>query len=201
MVVYSAGAGDPGPLALIGAAVSRHGRRLRVLLFRPEPGRGRGARAVRHGGGALMDAARVAPVVAIAAGAAAVWLVPGLDPRPRPARRPARGRGRLGRSGPGTAARILLLCLGEAFAVGLGTAAPVLGVLAQPLIAALVVGTEDRTAFALAAVAATAAAGGVLLFRHTLVPLLVVAALAAVFVLALAGLEAWLRRRFSGDHA
>ncbi len=144
-----------------------------------------------------MDAARAAPVAAIAAGAAVVWLVPGLDPL----------LGVLvavlgvvvaasyltGRGGPYT-----VLCLGEAFAVGLGTAAPALGVLAQPLIAALVVGIEDRRGLLLTAVAATLAAGGVLLLRHTLAPLLIVAAGGAVFVLAIGGLEAWLRSRYSG---
>ena len=201
VVVYSAGAGDPGHLALIGAAVRRHGRRLRVLLLPAQPGRGRGARAVRHGGGALMDAARVAPDRGHRRRGGRGLARARPRPRPRRARGPARGRSRLGLLDRVRRPVSCVLCLGEAFAVGLGTAAPVLGVLAQPLIAALVVGTEDRTAFALAAVAATAAAGGVLLFRHTLVPLLVVAALAAVVVLALAGLEAWMRRRFSGEHA
>jgi len=144
-----------------------------------------------------METSRAAPVVAIAVGAAAVWLVPGLDPV-LGALVALLGAGTAWAVWTGYGGPILVLCLGETFAVGLGTAAPVLGVLAQPLIAALVVGTENRTAFALAAVAATAAAAGVLLFRHTLVPLLLVAALAAVFLLALAILEAWLRRRFSG---
>lgn len=145
-----------------------------------------------------MDAARLAPIGAVAAGAAAVWLVPGLDPL----------LGLLvavlgavvawahwtGYGGP-----YLVLCMGEAFAVGLASVAPALGVLAQPLIAALVLGTEDRRGLLLAAGAATAAAAGVLFLRHTLVPLLVLAAAVAVFVLALAGLEVWMRGRFSGD--
>ncbi|MEN6341444.1 MAG: hypothetical protein ABFC89_02685 [Methanospirillum sp.] len=144
-----------------------------------------------------MDAARVAPVVAIVAGAAAVWLVPGLDPLLG---------GLVAVLGAVVAVSFLtdrgglyvVLCMGEAFAVGLAVAAPVLGVLAQPLVAALVVGTDDRQGFLLAAGAATVAAGAVLLVRHTLAPLLVVAVAAAVVVLALLGLEAWLKRRFAG---
>ncbi|MEN6517729.1 MAG: hypothetical protein ABFC38_05995 [Methanospirillum sp.] len=144
-----------------------------------------------------MDAARVAPVAAVAAGAAAVWLVPGLDPLlgvlVALLGAVAAGSFLTGYGGP-----YLVLCLGEAFAVGLAVAAPVLGVVAQPVIAVLVVGTGDRRGLLLAAGAATIAAAGMLLVRHTLVPLLVVAAAAAVFVLALAGLEAWVRARFSG---
>ncbi len=144
-----------------------------------------------------MDAARLAPVAAVVAGAAAVWLVPGLDPL----------LGLLvallggavawahwtGDRGP-----YLVLCLAEAFAVGLASAAPLLGVLAQPLVAALVLGTGDRGALVLGGAAATLAAAAVFLFRNTLVPLLALVAVGAVLVLGLAGLEAWLRGRFSG---
>ena len=144
-----------------------------------------------------MDPARLAPVAAVVAGAAAVWLVPGLDP----------ALGLLvallggavawahwtGYRGP-----YLVLCLGEAFAVGLASAAPLLGVLAQPLVAALVLGTEDRAGLALGATAATLGSAAVLLFQNTLVPLLALVAVGAVLVLGLVGLEAWLRGRFSG---
>ncbi len=143
-----------------------------------------------------MDAARVAPVVAVAAGAAAVWLVPGLDPL-LGVLVAVLGVVVAAASLTGYGGPYLVLCLGEAFAVGLAVATPVLGVLAQPVIAVLVVGTEDRRGLLLGAGAATVAAGAMLLVRNTLVPLLVVAAAAAVFVLALAGLEAWIRARFS----
>lgn len=147
-----------------------------------------------------MDAARAAPVAAVAAGAAAVWFVPGLDPLlgllVALLGAAAAWSYLAGYGGP-----YLLLCLGEAFAVGLAASSPVLGVLAQPPIAALVVGTEDRPGLLLAAGAATLVAGAMLLFRHTLVPLLVLGAACAVVVLALAGLEAWVRGRFSGGSA
>ncbi len=144
-----------------------------------------------------MDGARLAPVAAVVAGAVAVWLVPGLDPL----------LGLLvallggavawahwtGDRGP-----YLVLCLGEAFAVGLASAAPLLGVLAQPLVAALVLGTEDRAGLALGGAGATLGAAAVLLVQNTLVPLLALVAVGAVLVLGLVGLEAWLRGRFSG---
>jgi hypothetical protein len=144
-----------------------------------------------------MDAARLAPVAVVGAGAVAVWLVPGLDPLlgllVALLGAAVAGAYLAGYGGP-----YLLLCLGEAFAVGLAAAAPVLGVLAQLPIAALVMGTGDRAGLLIGAGAATLAAGAMLLAPHTLVPLLVLAAAGAVFVLVLAGLEAWVRGRFSG---
>ncbi len=144
-----------------------------------------------------MDLARVAPVAAIVAGGAAVWLVPGLDPLLGLLVAVLGGVVAWG-AWTGYGGPYLLLCLGEAFAVGLASAAPVLGVLAQPFVAALVLGTEDRTGLLLGASAATAGAAVMLLFRHTLLPLLGLAAVAAVLVLGLAAFEAWMRGRFSG---
>ena len=144
-----------------------------------------------------MDAARFAPVAAVVAGAAAVWLVPGLDPL-LGLLVAVLGAAVAWAHWTGYGGPYLVLCMGEAFAVGLGSAAPLLGVLAQPLIAVLVIGTEDRTGLALGGLAATLAAAAVLFFRHTLVPLLALVAVAAVLVLVLAALEAWMRRRFSG---
>ena len=144
-----------------------------------------------------MDAARLAPVAAVVAGAAAVWLVPGLDPL-LGLLVAVLGAAVAWAHWTGYGGPYLVLCMGEAFAVGLGSAAPLLGVLAQPLIAVLVIGTEDRTGLALGGLAATLAAAAVLFFRHTLVPLLALVAVAAVLVLVLAALEAWMRRRFSG---
>ena len=144
-----------------------------------------------------MDPARLAPVAAVVAGAVAVWLVPGLDPALGLVVALLGGAVAWahweGHRGP-----YLVLCLGEAFAVGLASAAPLLGVLAQPLVAALVLGTEDRAGLALGGAGATLGAAGVLLFQNTLVPLLALVAVGAVLVLGLVGLEAWLRGRFSG---
>ena len=144
-----------------------------------------------------MDAARAAPVAAVVAGAAAVWLVPGLDPL-LGLLVAVLGAAVAWAHWTGYGGPYLVLCMGEAFAVGLGSAAPLLGILAQPLIAVLGIGTEDRTGLALGGLAATLAAAAVLFFRHTLVPLLALVAVAAVLVLVLAALEAWMRRRFSG---
>ena len=57
----------------------------------------------------------------------------------------------------------LLLCLGEAFAVGLGIASLVLGVLFQPAIAGMLC-DDDRTALIVGGSTAIVAAAGVLSF-------------------------------------
>jgi hypothetical protein len=145
-----------------------------------------------------MEYERAIPVAVIAVFAAAVWFVPGLDPIV----------GVLvavlglvvaasvlgGYGGP-----YLAFCLGEAFAVGLGTATPLLGVLVQPLVAYLAIGHEDRQGLVLGATAATLAAGAVFLYRDTLAPLLLVVAVGAAAVLAFVLVEAWMRARYSGE--
>jgi hypothetical protein len=144
-----------------------------------------------------MDWTRAAPIAAVGAGTAAVWLVPGLDPY-LGLLVALLGAVVAGAVWTGYGGPYAVLCFGEAFAVGLASAAPVLGVLAQPLIAVLVLGTGDRTGLLLGAGAATAGAAAMLLFRHTLLPLLGLVAVAAVLVLVLALAEAWVRGRFSG---
>lgn len=145
-----------------------------------------------------MRPGRIAAIAAVGAGVIALWLVPGLDPV-LGVMATFLGAAALGAYWTGYGGPFLALALAEAFAVGLGAAEPVLAVLAQAPIAALVVGPGDRTALLLGAGAAVLAAAPVLLFRHTLVPLLGLVAAAAVAVAALLALEAWLRRRVSGD--
>ena len=65
----------------------------------------------------------------------------------------------------------LLLCLGEAFAVGLGSASLVLGVLFQPAIAGMLC-DDDRTSLIVGGSTAIVAAAGVLVFRQPLFLLL-----------------------------
>lgn len=98
----------------------------------------------------------------------------------------------------GTGGRCLALCLGEAFAVALGTANPLLGVLIQPAIAGIVIGGEDKRGLVMGAVIITISAGAVLLVRHTLLPLLALVAGVAVVALSLVGIEAWVQRQLSG---
>ena len=93
--------------------------------------------------------------------------------------------------------RYLLLCLGEAFAIGLGLIVPALGVLVQPCLVLLVVGLEDRTLLALSALAATALAAVFVFLRQTLVPLLVGVLALALLAALLLGLEAWAARRLA----
>lgn len=92
----------------------------------------------------------------------------------------------------------LALCLGETFAVALGTASPLLSVLIQPAIAGIVIGGEDRRGLVLGVVLVTVSAGAVLLVRHTLLPLLAFVAGVAVIALCLIGIEAWVQRQLSG---
>lgn len=92
----------------------------------------------------------------------------------------------------------LALCLGETFAVALGTASPLLGVLIQPAIAGIVIGGEDQGGLVLGAVIITLSAGAVLLVRHTMLPLLALVAGVAVVALCLVGIEAWMQRQLSG---
>jgi hypothetical protein len=92
----------------------------------------------------------------------------------------------------------LALCLGEAFAVALGTVNPLLGVLFQPAIAGMVIGVEDRRKLVMGAVIITVSAGAVLLVRHMLLPLLALVVGIAVVALCLMGIEAWVQRQLSG---
>ncbi|NLX50178.1 MAG: hypothetical protein GXY82_10005 [Methanospirillum sp.] len=147
-----------------------------------------------------VDRVRVAAVGLVALAAAGVWLVPGLDPLLGAVVLLLGGAlAWLAWSGHGD--RYLLLCTGEAFALGIGLALPVLAVLAQPFLAALAVGTGDRAALVAGGGAATLLAAGFVLAGETLLALLaLVAALAAVAV-TLAGLEAWAARRLAGGAA
>lgn len=92
----------------------------------------------------------------------------------------------------------LALCLGEGFAVALGAASPLLGLLIQPAIAGIVIGGEDRRGLLVGAVIITVSAGIALQVRHTLLPLLALVAGAAVVVICLTGVEAWVQRQLSG---
>lgn len=147
-----------------------------------------------------METARVVAVVAVGAGALACWLVPGFNPA-LGALALALGGAALWSFWRDPYGPVMTLALGEAFAVAIGLAAPVLAVLAQPVIAAFAVGARDRQGLVLASVAATLAAAAVLLFSHTLLPLLALVAGGAVAVTALAGVEGWLRRRYAGAPA
>lgn len=90
----------------------------------------------------------------------------------------------------------LLLCLGEAFAVAVGTVTPVLGVLFQPVIAGMLCG-DDRTSLIIGGATTIMAAAGVLLFRDVLSLLLALLLVSAGMVLGLMGCETWMRHRFS----
>jgi hypothetical protein len=93
----------------------------------------------------------------------------------------------------------LLLCLGEAFAVGLGTASLVLGVLFQPAIAGMLC-DDDRTALIVGGSTAIVAAAGVLVFRQPLFLLLALLVVSVCMAAGLIGFDAWMRRRLSsGD--
>lgn len=95
----------------------------------------------------------------------------------------------------------LLLCLGEAFAVGLGAASLVLGVLFQPAIAVMLC-DDDRTALIVGGSTATVAAAGVLVYRQPLFLLLALLAVSVCMAAGLVGFDAWMRRRLSsGDLA
>ena len=79
----------------------------------------------------------------------------------------------VGRHGPdGIWWPVLLLCLGEAFAVALGTASPALGVLFQPVIAGMLC-SDDRTSLIVGGATTLMAAAVVLVFHSTLSLLLV----------------------------
>ncbi len=90
----------------------------------------------------------------------------------------------------------LFLCLGEAFAVAIGTASPVLGVLFQPAIAGMLC-DDDMTSLLVGGSTTLLAAAGVLVLRQP--PLLLFAGIVASVCVA-AGLivfDVWMRRRFS----
>jgi len=72
----------------------------------------------------------------------------------------------------GYGGRFLLLCLGEAFAVGLGTETPVLGIAFQPVIAGIVCG-ENRMSLLVGGVSMTVFSAGVLLFRFVATSLVI----------------------------
>ena len=101
----------------------------------------------------------------------------------------------------GYGGQYLLLCLCEAFAIGLGTASLVLGVLFQPAIAAMLC-DDDRTSLIVGGSTTIMAAAGVFIFSQPLLllPLLLVVSMG--MVAGLLGFDAWMRHRFSsGDMA
>lgn len=147
-----------------------------------------------------MDRFRVGLAAVFGLAAVAAWLVPGGDVAVL-VLVALLAAAVIGTVWSGYGGPYLALAIGEACAVALGTAVPVLGVLVQPAIAALVVGTGDRTALALAAAGATAGAAGVVLFRHTLLPLLAAVAGVAVLAIVLIGFEAWVVRRLARSDA
>jgi hypothetical protein len=93
----------------------------------------------------------------------------------------------------------LLLCIGEAFAVGLGTASPLLGVLFQPAIAVMLC-DDDRVSLVIGGSTTVIAAAGVLVFREPLFLLLVLLVVSASVVAGLIGFDGWLRRRLSSGY-
>ena len=95
----------------------------------------------------------------------------------------------------------LALALGEACAVALGLATPVLGILVQPAIAALVASTDDIHGFLAVSVVMIAASGTILFLRHTLVPLLALIGIVVLVALGVLGVETWIRRRLAGGTA
>lgn len=101
----------------------------------------------------------------------------------------------------GYGGQYLFLCLGEAFAVAIGVASPLLGVLFQPAIAGMLC-DDDMTSLLVGGSTALLAAAGVLVIRQP--PFLLLAGIVASVCVA-AGLmvfDVWVRRRFSpGDTA
>lgn len=93
----------------------------------------------------------------------------------------------------------LVLCLGEAFAVSLGTANPLLGVLFQPVIAGMIC-SSDRSSLALGMMVVAGVAVGVVVFRLTLLLLLALVVVSAGIFIGWMIFEAWTSRQLSsGD--
>lgn len=93
----------------------------------------------------------------------------------------------------------LLLCIGEAFAVGLGTAFPLLGVLFQPALAVMLC-DDDRMSLIVGGSTTFIAAAGILVFHEPLFLLLVLLVVSASVVAGLIGFDGWLRRRLSSGY-
>jgi hypothetical protein len=93
----------------------------------------------------------------------------------------------------------LFLCLSEAFAVGVGTASLVLGVLFQPAIACMLC-DDDRTSLVVGGSTTLLAAVGVLVYRQPIFLILALLAASTCVAVGLIGFDAWMRRRLSaGD--
>lgn len=97
----------------------------------------------------------------------------------------------------GYGGQCLLLCLGEAYSMGLGTSYPALGVAFQPVIAGIVC-REDRGAFGLGTVMMMVFSVGVLLFKHMITPLIILIVVLASVILGLILFENRLHHRLSG---
>lgn len=141
-------------------------------------------------------------ILVVSFGFAAVvsWLVPGVDESvPLLSTLLAAAVGLAAWSGFG--GPYLALALGEACAVALGLATPVLGILVQPAIAGLVAGTDDRRGFLAVSVVMIAASGAFIYIRHTLVPLLALIGILVLVALGVLGVEDWIRRRLAGGTA
>ncbi len=100
----------------------------------------------------------------------------------------------------GYGGQFLLLCLGETFAVALGTASLPLGVLFQPVIAGMLCG-DDWMSLTVGGAATLMAAAVVLVFPRTLFLLLVLLLVSAGMTIGLTGFEAWMRHRLSAGSA
>ncbi len=96
----------------------------------------------------------------------------------------------------GYGGRFLLLCLGEAFAVGLGTQSAVLGVAFQPVIAGIAC-RDNRMSFLVGGVTMTVFSAGVLLVRFVTTSLVVLISGLIGFALVLYIFESRLKNRLS----
>lgn len=101
----------------------------------------------------------------------------------------------------GYGGRYLLICLGEAYAVGLGAHVPLLGIAFQPVIAGIAC-RDDRKSLVIGGVTMTVFSAGVLLFKYMTAPLMVMISVLVGFALFLIFYESRLNRRLSwGDRA
>jgi len=98
----------------------------------------------------------------------------------------------------GAGGRCLSLCLSEAFAVSLGMATPLLGVLIQPLIAWILIGGRDLRGLIMGSIVIAISAGIVFVDRHTLQSLLIFVAGVGVIALCLTVIEVWVQQQLSG---
>ena len=147
-----------------------------------------------------MDGLGKVLVVVFGLAAVITWLVPGVDASV-PLLSTLLAAAVVLAAWSGLGGPYLALALGEACAVALGLATPVLGILVQPAIAALVASTDDIHGFLAVSVVMIAASGTILFLRHTLVPLLALIGIVVLVALGVLGVETWIRRRLAGGTA